>query len=125
MDRSLTYIARIASSGAQVSQDEALWEASLSAYGNGDYVESLSHLPDWLSHLLIELDNAGDWDTANRILQRLHYQLWAEVQLIPLWEINDFMVIRKNINGLSTRPLHPYQNIERWIVEPWYPNELP
>ena len=88
-------------------------------------VESLRHLPDWLSHELIELEGAGDWDSARRMLHQLHQHLWAEVQFIPLWEIDDFMVIRKRISGVPRRPIHPYQDVERWIVQSWYPKAFP
>ena len=86
-------------------------------------VESLAHLPDWLRQQLVELDNAGDWSSALTILHRLHRQLWSEVQVIPLWEVNDFSVIRKNVvrpplHSPQSGPMHVYQGIERWIVRP-------
>jgi ABC-type transport system substrate-binding protein len=85
-------------------------------------VRSLAHLPDWLRQQMVELDNAGDWSSALTILHRLHRQLWSEVQVIPLWEVNEFTVIRKNIartlHSSQRRPMHVYQGIERWIVRP-------
>jgi len=84
-------------------------------------VESLAFLPDWLRQELIELDNAGDWNTALEHLHRLHRQLNAEVQLIPLWEVDEFFLIRKNINQprlhtFDTRLMHPYHAVERWMI---------
>ncbi len=86
-------------------------------------VESLAHLPDWLRQQLVELDNAGDWSSALTILHRLHRQLFSEVQVIPLWEVSNFFVIRKNVvrpqlHSLRAAPMHVYQGIERWIVRP-------
>lgn len=81
---------------------------------------ALSYLPTWLRHDLLELDRVGDWRTAEQLLNKLHRQFWAEVHLIPLWEIDDHFVVRKHIRNVPDRPLWPYQAIERWKVEPWY-----
>lgn len=86
---------------------------------------ALAHLPTWLRHELLALDRVGDWQTARDLLHRLHKQFWAEVHLIPLWEIDDVMIIRKNVHGLSDRPVNPYQRIERWKVEPWFSKDPP
>jgi hypothetical protein len=84
----------------------------------GTNAESLTLLPAWLRHELLTLDRAGDWDTAEKLLKNLHRHLWAEVQVIPLWEVNEFIVYRKNIRGLLAQPMTTYQGLERWRVEP-------
>lgn len=88
-------------------------------------VSSLAHLPDWLRQELISLDQAGDWSTAERLLRRLHHDLASEVYLLPLWEISDFMLVRKHIRGIPERPLSPYQEISRWQVQPWFLKDIP
>jgi ABC-type transport system substrate-binding protein len=88
-------------------------------------VESLTHLPDWLRQELIELDHATDWNSAVARLRRLHQLLWAEVELVPLWELDEFLVIRKTVQGFPSRPVHPYHKAEQWTVQPWYPTEQP
>ena len=87
-------------------------------------VEDLEHLPDWLRQQLIELEQAVDFNTSVEMLQRLHFRLHQLVHLVPLWEIDDVIVIRNNIQGFPAGMIHPYQNVERWIVQPWYPNDL-
>lgn len=87
-------------------------------------VRSLTRLPVWLRHELLELDQAGDWNVAQELLHKLHRQIWAEVYLIPLWELNEFMVTRKQVRGISARPMHAYQGIERWTLDPWYLKDL-
>jgi hypothetical protein len=84
---------------------------------------ALAHLPTWLRHALLELDRAGDPASARLALFKLQRQLWAEVYLIPLWEIDDYMVLRKHVRGAPIRPMAAYQAIERWKVEPWYPKD--
>lgn len=88
-------------------------------------IADLEHLPDWLRQELIRLDTANDWRSAIDQLRRLHRLLWAEVQLIPLWEVDEFSVYRKHIEGYRIDGVHAYQNIDRWTVEPWIPPEAP
>ena len=86
---------------------------------------ALEHLPTWLRKQLLELDRVGDGKTAEDLLRRLHEQFWAEVHLIPLWEIDNIMIYRKTIRGVPDRPVTSYQKIENWRVEPWFSRESP
>lgn len=86
-------------------------------------VDNYRHLAAWLRRDLLDLDRAGDWNSATQILHRLHRQLWAEVELIPLWEIDDRFVCRRNVRNMPDRPLRPYQGIDRWKIEPFYQRE--
>ncbi len=86
---------------------------------------ALGHLPMWLRQELLKLDRVGDWPAAERLLRQLHRQFWAEAYLVPLWELEDVLVYRKNVRGVPERPVAPYQKIERWKVEPWYSREQP
>ncbi len=88
-------------------------------------VESLRHLPDWLRQELIDMENAGDWSTATSLMHDLHRHLYAEAYYVPLWELQDYLIVRKNIRGFPSRPVHPYQDMERWIVQSWYPTDKP
>jgi tetratricopeptide (TPR) repeat protein len=91
--------------------------------GAGTRVEALDRQPPWIRQALVELDNAVNWQTAISVLRRLQRSLVEDVKLIPLWEVDDFLVIRKNIRGFPERPTQTYQNIERCIVRPWYPGD--
>ncbi len=91
--------------------------------GRDARVNDLEHLPDWLRQQLIELEQAPDLNSAIEMLRRLHFRL-NEFQLcVPLWEIDDVIVVRKNILGVPPGLLHPYHNLERWIVSPWFPTD--
>jgi hypothetical protein len=83
------------------------------------------HLPDWLRQELIALDTANDWKSAIEQLRRLHRLLWAEVQLIPLWEVDEYSVYRRHLEGYEADAVQPYQNIDRWTVDAWIPPEAP
>ncbi|MFK7778968.1 MAG: ABC transporter substrate-binding protein [Gimesia sp.] len=89
--------------------------------GKGAQIESLKIFPDWMRQKLIELDEATDWDSATDILKKLQQQLYSMAHIIPLWEIDQFHVFRKNIKGYADRPLNFYDNVEQWITTPVYP----
>jgi len=88
-------------------------------------VEALKHLPDLLRQELIELDASGDWSAAIDVLRRLHRHLWAEVHFIPLWEVDDYLVIRRNVEDFRTEPFRTYDDVERWTINSWYSTEAP
>lgn len=88
-------------------------------------VADLQDLPGWLRQELIRLDLATNWEDANTILFRLHEHLWKEVFYLPLWELDRYSIARRNLSGLSSRPLHPYQDLSSWIVDPWFDQTQP
>ncbi|HAH49568.1 ABC transporter substrate-binding protein [Gimesia sp.] len=90
--------------------------------GKGARIESLEILPDWMRLSLIELDEATDWESATALIKKLQQQLYSMAHIIPLWEIDQFHVFRKNIKGYADRPLNFYDNVEQWIPEPYYPD---
>ncbi len=85
----------------------------------------LEILPEGLRRQFLEIERATDWNTANGLLHRLQIDLLIDARWIPLWEADEFLLVRKNVTGLPERPVHPYQGIERWIVQSWYPTETP
>ena len=83
-------------------------------------VASLHFLPQWLARDLIAIDETSDWQTATSLLRTLHERLLAETELIPLWEVDDYLIFRKNVRGFRSEPVTPYQDAESWSVDPWY-----
>lgn len=88
-------------------------------------VDALQPLPEPTRRLLLELERAIDWTTATTLLHRLLADLLVDARYVPLWEVDEFLVARKNIVGIPARPIHPYADIEQWTVQPWYPLETP
>lgn len=91
-------------------------------------VEALKHLPDWLRQELIRLDTARDWPRAVELVRNLHGLMAKETQVIPLFEVDDFMALRREVrafNSLTERPVSTYENIERWRIDPRFPPAFP
>ena len=84
----------------------------------------LSHYPDWLKQELVQLDRTSDQSRAISAMQTLHRHLTSDTAVFPLWEIDKFLVIRKNIQGIPQRPVHSYDRVDRWTVEAWYQTDL-
>ena len=88
-------------------------------------VEALQPLPERTRRVLLELERTIDWTTATRLLHRLLSDLLTEARYVPLWEIDEFLVVRRNLLGLPARPMQAYDDIERWTLQSWYPQETP
>ncbi len=86
-------------------------------------VTSIGYLAPLLRQDLIELENTVNWRNAVRIMQQTHLHLWAEVQVIPLWEVDNYLVMRQDIRGFTPSPMSAYEEIQNWVIDPWYPNE--
>ncbi len=83
----------------------------------------LAVFPDWLQQQLIALDRTSDLGRSLAATRRLHEALWSEVRFLPLWEVDQFMVIRKNILGFRAEPIHCYQDVDHWTISAWFPTE--
>ncbi|QDT54826.1 Bacterial extracellular solute-binding protein, family 5 Middle [Caulifigura coniformis] len=86
-------------------------------------VEDLAPFPDWLKQELIALDRSSDWNRAVELCQTLHRHLWSDMRFIPLWELDGYLIYRKQVRGVPQEPLHCYEQIDRWNVEAWYAND--
>lgn len=86
-------------------------------------IGDLEVYPDWLRHALVDVDRTSDWGRALETLRGLHPKLWSEVRCLPLWEVDQSLVVRRNVQGLPNRPMHCYHGIERWTMQAWYPAE--
>ena len=81
-------------------------------------VADLQGLPGWLRQKLIELELNTSWESAVVSMQSIHADLWSELFLIPLWEVDRFVAHRRTIKGLPDSPLRTFQNVETWIADP-------
>lgn len=75
--------------------------------------------PDWLRQQLMELDRTADWTRVVAQSQELHRRLSVEAAYLPLFEVDNFMVLRKNVRGFPPKPMHCYDSVDRWSLEAW------
>lgn len=85
----------------------------------------LRRYPDWLKQELVELDRTSDQSRAISAMQTLHRHLWADTSVFPLWELQRYLVIRKNVQGYPKTLMHSYDQLDRWTIDAWYQTELP
>ena len=79
--------------------------------------------PDWLRQQLMELDRTADWSRVVAQSQELHRRLSVEAAYLPLFEVDNFMVLRKNVRGFPPKPMHCYDSVDRWSLEAWLPGQ--
>lgn len=101
----------------------ALWP--LLAVKNEATIDSLRPLPERVRRQLVDLERANDWTSATKLLRRIETELMVEVRYVPLWEVDEYFVTRRHLLGLPPRLMHPYQDLERWTLQSWYPQETP
>jgi len=82
-------------------------------------LQDLTKKPDWLRQQLIELDRTADWSRAVTQTQELHRRLSVDAAYLPLFEVDNFVVMRKNVRGFPARPMHCYDLVDRWTLEAW------
>ena len=66
---------------------------------------------------MIDLDRSENFQVAVTVLQRLHRHIQEQVLMIPLWEVDEVMIVPRNIRGYPLTPLSPYHGVERWTVQ--------
>lgn len=88
-------------------------------------LDDLRLYPDWLKQELVQLDRTSDQSRAISAMQTLHRHLWSDTAVFPLWELQRFMVIRKNLQGYPKSLMHCYDQVDRWTIDAWYQTELP
>ena len=88
-------------------------------------LETLRPLPERVRRQLLDLERANDWTSATKLLHRIEAELLVEARYIPLWEVDEFFVTRRNLIGLPPRLMHAFQDVERWTLQSWYPQEVP
>ncbi len=83
-------------------------------------LNDLTSKPDWLRQQLMELDRTADWTRVVTQSQELHRRLSVDAAYLPLFEVDNFMVVRKNVRGFPPLPMHCYDSVDRWTLEAWF-----
>ncbi len=86
-------------------------------------IDDLKNLPNWLRQKFVELDRVANWSLAETLLHELQQSIAAEMLMIPLWEVDEYFIVRKTVRGIPEEPISTYDKIEQWVVQPWYPRD--
>jgi ABC-type transport system substrate-binding protein/tetratricopeptide (TPR) repeat protein len=68
----------------------------------------------YMSLALRQLRQAADWQQVRKILYRIDRLAHDEVDVVPLWQLTEHFAYRKGLQGIGTRPVTLYQNVEQW-----------
>ncbi|AMV39290.1 ABC transporter substrate-binding protein [Planctomyces sp. SH-PL62] len=69
--------------------------------------------------LLLQLERAAEWPTANALALQIDRELRDELPVIPLWQLSDHYAWRSRLKGPSPTADRIYQGIETWEIAPW------
>ena len=98
----------------EMSMEEPLTNAD-KLFGRYGVVKSVS-AP--VEQNMQKLGYSDSWQNAGKTLRRIHRQVVNDVTIIPLWQIKEHYAYRDNLNGMGRNPVHLYQHVHQWKIEP-------
>ncbi len=66
---------------------------------------------------LERIRSARNWKEVRTAMQDMHRIVNYNLPLLPLWQVTDRFVVRKNIEGVTNHPIMLYQNIKNWRIK--------
>ena len=73
--------------------------------------------------LLIQLDRAPETTSARALAIQVDRESRDELPVLPLWQLQDHYAWRADLRGPLEVADHLYQDIAKWEVEPWFPQD--
>ena len=77
----------------------------------------LFHLDDALRRDLFASERQSDWNSAVNEARSLQRRFLSEMIFIPLWEVDQQLVVRRTIRNVPPRPWHAYDDIDHWASD--------
>ncbi len=74
---------------------------------------------------LRQLSAAAGWSAARKKLQQIHQLCDDDTAVIPLWQLTEFFAYHRSLEGIGSRPVALYQNVEQWRGKFQFPRETP
>lgn len=74
---------------------------------------------------LRQLSAASGWSAARKKLQQIHQLCDDDTAIIPLWQLTEFFAYHRSLEGIGSRPVSLYQNVEQWRGTFQLPREAP
>jgi tetratricopeptide (TPR) repeat protein len=60
---------------------------------------------------------AKNWKDVRIAMQDMHKVINYHLPVLPLWQVTDRFVVRRNIEGVQNQPVSLYQNIKNWRIQ--------
>ena len=98
----------------EMSMEEPLTNAD-KLFGRNGVVKNVS-AP--VEQNMQKLGYSDSWQNAGKTLRRIHRQVVNDVTIIPLWQIKEHYAYRDNLKGMGRNPVHLYQHVHQWKIEP-------
>jgi ABC-type transport system substrate-binding protein len=104
---------------AEIMVQEPLVDAARLLGPNGIVGEASAYM----THALVQLAKATNWQEARQILQRIHRLTADDVAIIPLWQMPEYFAYHRSLKGIDPSPVLLYQNVENWKASARVPME--
>lgn len=65
-----------------------------------------------------KLGYADSWQSAGTTMRRLHRQIYNDVTVIPLFQLQEFYAYRDNVKNVGRSVVNFYENVFDWRIDP-------
>ena len=89
------------------------WTAAEKLLGPGSV---LAPVEPQLAESLVQLSRCATRAEAITALQEIDRRAAETATVIPLWQIDEYAVVHRSLQGIPARPVSLYQNIQQWQV---------
>jgi tetratricopeptide (TPR) repeat protein len=94
----------------------SIWEPATDAqrlFGIGGPAQSNNQ---FIVQVLGGLSASRNWREVRQSCQDMHALVAAHLPVLPLWQVGESFAYRGEINGVTTKPLGLYQDLQKWRV---------
>jgi hypothetical protein len=63
------------------------------------------------------LRDSRNWRDVRNSLLDLHQVIAFHLPVLPLWQVTDRFAVRRNVQGVTDRPVSLYQDVQNWRME--------
>lgn len=98
--------------------EAAMWEPAGDVFRLFSLPMFDDRLSPYVTLSLARVMEAADWPEMSARLRAVHRAVHDDVAVLPLYQLEDYFVIRKGIEAVPPRPAVLYQDVENWRVVP-------
>jgi ABC-type transport system substrate-binding protein len=103
----------------------AMWEPVVDARVLLDSDGMSRGASPYMSLALRQLERSTNWGEVADKLREIHQIAFADVAVIPLWQLTDHYAYHGGVRGIEPNPVSLYQDVERWRLQFQFPSQRP